>query len=120
MPARKAPPPAAGAASSLSRRERREVDERSAPRAVVVFETIRREGENELQRPVISLAASGFAAGLSMGFSLVTTGLLHALLPDAPWRPLVENLGYTIGFLIVVMGRQQLFTENTLTVVLPE
>jgi formate-nitrite transporter family protein len=119
MPARKAVPPSAGAGSSLSERERRDVAERSAPRALVVFETIRREGDNELQRPFISLAASGLAAGLSMGFSLVTTGLLRALLPDAPWRPLVENFGYTIGFLIVVMGRQQLFTENTLTVVLP-
>jgi formate/nitrite transporter FocA (FNT family) len=31
----------------------------------------------------------------------------------------VSKLGYTIGFLIVVLGRQQLFTENTLTPVLP-
>lgn len=54
-----------------------------------------------------------------MGFSLVVMGLLHALLPAAPWRPLVESLGYTTGFLIVVLGRQQLFTENTVTAVLP-
>jgi formate/nitrite transporter FocA (FNT family) len=38
---------------------------------------------------------------------------------DAPWRPLVTNLGYTTGFLIVVLGRQQLFTENTLFPILP-
>ncbi len=54
-----------------------------------------------------------------MGFSLLTEGLLHAKLPDAEWRPLVSNWGYTIGFLIVILGRQQLFTENTLTPVLP-
>jgi formate/nitrite transporter FocA (FNT family) len=54
-----------------------------------------------------------------MGFSLVSEGLLRAYLPDAPWRLLVAKLGYCIGFLIVVLGRQQLFTENTLTVVLP-
>jgi formate/nitrite transporter FocA (FNT family) len=119
MPDRKASPASPRAGSSLSERERQDVDERSAPRALVVFETIRREGENDLQRPLISLAASGLAAGLSMGFSLVATGILLALLPDAPWRPLVENLGYTVGFLVVVMGRQQLFTESTLTVVLP-
>lgn len=54
-----------------------------------------------------------------MGFSLVGIGLLHASLPDAPWRPLISKLGYSIGFLIVILGRQQLFTENTLTAILP-
>jgi len=54
-----------------------------------------------------------------MGFSLVAKGLFHAYLPNAPWRPLLENFGYSVGFLIVVLGRQQLFTENTLTVILP-
>jgi formate/nitrite transporter FocA (FNT family) len=103
----------------LSEREERDVQRRSPPRAEVVFETVRREGEGELARSALSLASSGLAAGLSMGFSLVAAGILRALLPDAPWRPLVENLGYTVGFLIVVLGRQQLFTENTLTVILP-
>ena len=42
-----------------------------------------------------------------------------AHLPDQPWRPLVSSAGYCVGFLIVILGRQQLFTENTLTVVLP-
>lgn len=54
-----------------------------------------------------------------MGFSLVAMGVLRNSLPDAPWRPLVVNLGYCIGFLIVIVGRQQLFTENSLTPVLP-
>jgi formate/nitrite transporter FocA (FNT family) len=29
------------------------------------------------------------------------------------------KLGYSVGFLIVILGRQQLFTESTITVVLP-
>ncbi|MFN2578358.1 MAG: formate/nitrite transporter family protein, partial [Pyrinomonadaceae bacterium] len=62
---------------------------------------------------------SGLAAGLSMGFSMIAEGLLHAYLPDAYWRPLVAKLGYSVGFLIVILGRQQLFTENTLTPILP-
>jgi len=45
--------------------------------------------------------------------------MLRAGLTDAQWRPLVAKLGYSVGFLIVVLGRQQPFTENTLTVVLP-
>lgn len=87
--------------------------------AAVIHETIRVEGESELQRPVRSLLWSGLAAGLSMGFSLTGEGLLRAHLPVADWRVLVESLGYTAGFVFVVLGRQQLFTENTLTVVLP-
>ena len=46
-------------------------------------------------------------------------GLLRASLPDAPWRPLVTKLGYPVGFLIAVLGKQQLFTENTLTAIIP-
>jgi len=54
-----------------------------------------------------------------MGFSLVAQGELHANRPDGPARALISPLGYTIKFLIVVLGRQQLFTENTLTPILP-
>lgn len=88
-------------------------------RVQVVHAAILREGEDELQRPTSAPAWSGLAAGLSMGFSLVGEGLLRAHLPDAPWRPLISKLGYSLGFLLVIMGRQQLFTENTLTGVVP-
>ena len=46
-------------------------------------------------------------------------GIFHARLPDDPNRFFIENLGYTFGFIIVIMARQQLFTENTVTAVLP-
>jgi formate/nitrite transporter FocA (FNT family) len=54
-----------------------------------------------------------------MGFSFLAEGLFRTFLPPAAWRPLVENLGYPFGFLIVIIGRQQLFTENTLTAIIP-
>jgi formate/nitrite transporter FocA (FNT family) len=54
-----------------------------------------------------------------MGFSMVAEGLLQAGLPEAPWRPLLASFGYALGFLIVILGRQQLFTESTLTAMLP-
>ncbi len=102
-----------------TRAEQKQVEERLAIGANVVYETIRREGEDELQRPAAALAWSGLAAGLSMGFSFIAEGLLMSHLPDQPWRVLIARAGYCIGFLIVILGRQQLFTENTLTVVLP-
>jgi formate/nitrite transporter FocA (FNT family) len=88
-----------------------------APR--VIHEAIRSSGEEELERPTSALAWSGLAAGLSMGFSFVTEALLRAYLPDNEWRRLIVALGYPVGFVIVIMGRQQLFTENTLTAVIP-
>lgn len=103
----------------LNRRERQEAARRASLSVVVVHEAVREEGNRELQRPPMALAISGLAAGLSMGFSMVAEGLIHAYLPAAAWRPLLENFGYSLGFLIVVLGRQQLFTENTLTVILP-
>lgn len=103
----------------LNRTEREQATGRSTISAAVVHEAIRKEGERELCRPPMALAWSGLAAGLAMGFSLVAQGLLHAYLPVASWTPLLDNFGYSMGFLIVVLGRQQLFTENTLTVILP-
>jgi formate/nitrite transporter FocA (FNT family) len=85
----------------------------------MIYEILRREGEDEMDRPATSLWWSGVAAGLSISFSLIAEGVLQAHLPDAPWRPLVTALGYTTGFVIAVMARHQLFTENTVTAVLP-
>ena len=99
--------------------ERKQVEERVAIGPHIVYEAIRREGEEELRRPAAALAWSGLAAGLSMGFSFIAEALLQAYLPDQPWRPLLAKAGYSVGFLIVVLGRQQLFTESTLTAVLP-
>ena len=118
-PEQEATPSSSNKVPGLSNVERREVTKRARISALVVHETVREEGERELSRPPRALALSGLAAGLSMGFSLVSQGLLHAYLPAAPWTPLVDNLGYSVGFFIVVLGRQQLFTENTLTAMLP-
>jgi formate/nitrite transporter FocA (FNT family) len=99
--------------------EDKQAEDRSAPSGKIVYKAILKEGEEELERASAALFWSGLAAGLSMGFSMIAEGLLKAYLPDAPWRPLVAKLGYSVGFLIVILGRQQLFTENTLTPVLP-
>src|SRR4051794_19049807 len=91
----------------LTRREKQAVQAQSRPNAALIHETIRAEGESELERTASGLLLSGLTAGISMGFSLVAQGLLHAHLPQAPWRDLIVGFGYTVGFLIVVLGRQQ-------------
>ncbi|HBL7063946.1 TPA: formate/nitrite transporter family protein [Klebsiella oxytoca] len=97
-----------------------EVDEERLPsQAMATHEVIRQEGEKELERDAMALLWSAIAAGLSMGASLVAKGIFHVHLSELPGGFLLENLGYTFGFVIVILARQQLFTENTVTAVLP-
>jgi formate/nitrite transporter FocA (FNT family) len=103
----------------LDEGERKEAEERSSVTVQVVHEAIRKQGDEELNRSPQALAWSGLAAGFSMGMSFVVEGLLQAHLPDTPWRVFLVRLGYPVGFLMVVGGRQQLFTENTLSPIIP-
>ena len=110
----------AGEASPhLDQKEQRQAAAGAPMGALVIHEIVRDQGEEELERSFSGLAWSGVAAGLSIGFSFVTQATLQAHLPDTPWRLLVAGFGYSIGFLIVILGRQQLFTETTLTAVIP-
>jgi formate/nitrite transporter FocA (FNT family) len=99
--------------------EKDEAAEHSAPPAAVIHEVVRRDGEAELARGGWAVFLSGLTAGLSMGFSFLGLALIQSGLPDAPYRRLLDSFGYPVGFVIVVLGRQQLFTESTLTAVLP-
>ena len=102
----------------LNKKQLKDARRRSAPSAAIVYEAIRREGEEELNRTTSALVWSGLAAGLSMGFSFLMETLLRLHIAESDWRPLITKFGYCIGFLIVILGRQQLFTENTLTPIL--
>jgi formate/nitrite transporter FocA (FNT family) len=99
--------------------EQKKAEEEKELNAHITYEVIRQAGCDELERSSSALAWSGLAAGLAMGFSFFTEALIGSYLPDAKWTPLVSKFGYTIGFLIVILGSQQLFTETTLTAVIP-
>jgi formate/nitrite transporter FocA (FNT family) len=99
----------------LEPQEEKKAEEEQSLDAKTTHEVIRRMAEKELERPASALFWSGLAAGLAMGLSMVVEGVLRSHLPDAPWRPLVAKLGYPVGFVVVIIASQQLFTENTLT-----
>jgi formate-nitrite transporter family protein len=69
------------------------------------------EGLDTLERPVTGLFVSGLSAGLVVGFSLF---LMAVLLPHPVVQILVANL-YAAGFLFVVLGRSELFTDHRVT-----
>lgn len=108
-----------GNASTLTRKERRRVSENSRLSALTVFSIIRREGEEELRRPASSLWWSGIAAGIGITSSVYAQALLYDMFEGHPYRSLIASLGYAVGFVLVILSRLQLFTENTLSVVLP-
>src|SRR5215813_5651628 len=105
--------------NGITEEEVKDVEELATPRTPVIYEVVRRLGEEEMVRPATSLWWSGVAAGLSISFSLLSQAILTAHLPEAPWQPLVVAFGYCIGFIMAVLSRQQLFTESTITAVLP-
>lgn len=108
-----------GKTPNLSQEEQQDVDKNQPPRAAVLHEIIRTQGDQELERSVAALWWSALAAGLTMGLSLMAMGLLNSRLPDGEGFKVIASFGYCAGFLAVILARQQLFTENTLTAVLP-
>src|SRR3954468_24246196 len=69
---------------------------------------------NELSRSVTKLGFSGVAGGITMGLTALGVSAMHAFLGEGGWRDLVGYLAYPLGFIAVIIGRAQLFTENTL------
>ncbi|UAK25161.1 formate/nitrite transporter family protein [Sphingomonas nostoxanthinifaciens] len=103
----------------LSQEEVETVAGMKAGSARVVHEAIRLQGNDELSRPLASLLFSAFAAGLAISVSVLAESFLSMRLPATPAFELVSSFGYSIGFVIVILGNLQLFTENTVTAVLP-
>lgn len=103
----------------LDELERAQAAQRAPLGPLVIHEIISAQGMDELERAFAGLAWSGLAAGLSVGFSFLAEATIAGMLPAAPWRPLIASVGYSIGFLIVILGQQQLFTETTLTALIP-
>ncbi|MCB9673579.1 MAG: formate/nitrite transporter family protein [Alphaproteobacteria bacterium] len=67
----------------------------------------------EAHAPSASLFWSAVGAGLAISFSFLAGAAAAAAVPTS-WAGLATAFAYPLGFLIVVGGRYQLFTENTL------
>ncbi len=84
------------------------------PSAEDIYKQVARNAKEELKRSSVSLAISGFTGGTFMGFSALGVGIMVALLGDTPRAFVLSRMFYPLGFIVVILGRSQLFTENTL------
>lgn len=105
--------------SELPKKERTVLYDHAPLPPRMIFNIIREEGEAELARPFQALAFSGLAAGIFVSFSFLFRSIFHMHMGASPMEPLVSCLGYTVGFIIVILGRMQLFTENPITTIIP-
>lgn len=98
-----AEPPAEGTQRNLER-----------PTADEIYEQVSKNARHELDRPAIALAISGLAGGITMGLTALGVSVISASLPPSAISSFIALLAYPIGFIAVIVGRAQLFTENTL------
>lgn len=80
------------------------------------------EGLSELERPPTGQFLSALSCGLNLGlgvFALFLMGTLATGAFGAPIPRFLESIGYTVGFILVIMSRTELFTEHTTLAVLP-
>ncbi|MBQ3443167.1 MAG: formate/nitrite transporter family protein [Selenomonadaceae bacterium] len=103
----------------LSRIEQHALHEHAPLPPQLIFKIIRHEGEEELARSFRALAFSALAAGIFVSFSFLFRSVFHLHMANSQFEPLISSLGYTVGFLIVILGRMQLFTENPITTIIP-
>lgn len=79
-------------------------------------------GAEELERSARGLLMSSLTGGMEVGFGpLLMAGILTAgagQLPEYATKFLLAN-AYAVGFILVILGRSALFTEQTATAVLP-
>src|SRR5947209_11477123 len=88
--------------------------ETSRRSAEEILEHVLESARDELSRSTIGLLFSGFAGGLSMGLTGLAVALAISYLGNGPVQEFFSFFFYPIGFIVVIIGRAQLFTENTL------
>ncbi len=84
------------------------------PSAEEIYQQVARNAEAELKRTSLSLAISGVTGGMFMGLSALGVGIVLAVLGTTPHTFILSRMFYPLGFIVVILGRSQLFTENTL------
>jgi formate/nitrite transporter FocA (FNT family) len=89
----------------------------NVPEPEEIFEKSRAEGERRLSRPLVELVSTALAAGFDIAAGVILLGVVaseleHHFGKDA--AGVAGALGFGVGFIFLVVGRGELFTENFL------
>ena len=84
------------------------------PSAEEIYRQVSDNAKEELKRTSVALGISGFAGGMFMGLSALGTAIALAMLGHSNGAVMISRMFYPLGFIVVIVGRAQLFTENTL------
>jgi len=99
----------------------RPLEEAQKPHHTLLEQQLK-QAQEDLERPAPAVLLSALAAGLDLGFGPFAIAVSSTLTKDVLAKPLQELLNaglYTIGFLFVVVGRSELFTEQTTSAIQP-
>ena len=84
------------------------------PTANQIYEQVSLNAKRELSRKTLPLALSGVVGGLTMGLTGLSVSIMMAMVGTSPAGKVAALFFYPMGFMVVILGRSQLFTENTL------
>ncbi len=87
---------------------------REEPEIEEAFDRLVGEGNDRLQRPLVSLCATGFLGGIDVAIGV----LAYLVVDQQTGSKLLAALAFSIGFIALLMARSELFTENFLVPVI--
>lgn len=90
------------------------MEESTRRSAVEIFDKVLENARDELKRSSRALAFSGIAGGMGMGLTGLAVATVQNILGTSPSAEFISLLFYPLGFVAIIIGRAQLFTENTL------
>ena len=89
---------------------------------LLILEQTEETALTELKRNATGLSLSAFTAGLDLGFSVMMMMVVYTLFHGYWSEPAVETFVanmYPIGFILVILGRSELYTEHATLAMLP-
>ena len=88
-----------------------------APQPEEIYRRTKEEGERRLQRPLLEMISTALAAGFDITAGVVALGITAASFTERTGihpAHVLSSLAFGIGFVFLVVGRGELFTENFL------
>jgi formate/nitrite transporter FocA (FNT family) len=83
---------------------------RAEPEIEEAFDRLVGEGNDRLQRPLLSLCATAFLGGIDVAVGV----LAYLLVEQQTGSKVLAALSFSIGFIALLLARSELFTENFL------